>query len=154
MEHFAVDGDDPRTRFAEAGYELLKAGSELLRIDLTKHAAESIVARDTVPQFEKASEELSLCLGEDSHVHSSLAARQDRAQGNYQDLDQVVAFGPDRSRILQLGKACVKSVHYSLRRRAAHAVTFVFPLSDRPRGSKRETTEVFKINIFTVVKSR
>jgi hypothetical protein len=64
----------------------------------------------------EAPKELLLRLGKDSHIHRGLAAGQDRAQRNHQDLQEIVAFGADRPRIAQLGKTGIKSVHRSLRR--------------------------------------
>ncbi len=104
-QHLAVDCDDAGARLAETRHELLKTGAKLVGVELTKHAAEGVVARHPVLQLQKAAEELLLGFGEDRHVDRRLTARQDRAQCDHQDLRQIMAFGVGASRVFHIVKA-------------------------------------------------
>ncbi len=61
----------------------------------------------------KPAQEVDLGLGELRHVGAALTAGQHRAEGDDQHLQQVVAGGIARARIVQLRKAGGKSLHGS-----------------------------------------
>ncbi len=75
--------------------ESLKTRTELVGIELAKHAAEGVVARDPVLQLQKVAEEFLLGLGKYGHVDRGLAAGQDGAQRDHQNLPKVVPSGVD-----------------------------------------------------------
>ena len=113
-QHFAIDRDDAAAGRPELGHETLEASTELLRIEQAKHAAEGVVTGHTMLQLEKTTQEFFLGVGELGHVHRILAAAQNRAQRNHQHLQQIMAPGVARPRVLKSRKAGGKPVHLVL----------------------------------------
>src|SRR5262249_56597849 len=109
-----VDGDHASAGLAEARHKLLEASAELVGIEMAKHAAEGVVARNAVLQPQKAAKKLLLGHGKDRHVDRSLTARQHRAKRDHQHFEEIVASGVPPPRIPQFGKTIVKSVHQLL----------------------------------------
>src|ERR1700746_3358061 len=125
-QRLPVDGDHAGTGLAEARHKISEASTELVRIELAKHSAKSVVAWNTIVQLEEPAKELLFGLGKHGHIDGGLAAGQDRAKRNHQDLDQIVAPDAARPRIFQINKTGCKS-NYLLsppphRRRSADIV--------------------------------
>ena len=76
------------------------------------------MARDPVLQLQKVAEEFLLGLGKYGHVDRGLAAGQDGAQRDHQNLPKIVPSGIDSARVLQRGEAVVEPLHRSLHRTA------------------------------------
>ncbi len=72
-----------------------------LRLEAAEQPAERIVARDTVLELEEAAQERLFRLREQCHVHRALPATQYRAQGNHQNLMEVVQTGIAGSPVLK-----------------------------------------------------
>jgi hypothetical protein len=65
-------------------------------------------------KLEKLPQERLLLARENRHVDRRLTARQDRAQGDHQDLQQIVSSGIAGPRILKCLKALRKTFHRRL----------------------------------------
>jgi hypothetical protein len=67
-------------------------------------------------------------LGKGRHVCRTLTAAQDRAQGNHQQLVEIVQAGIAGPRVLQSNKAGDELVQHDLRRRLWHAGGSINPV--------------------------
>ncbi len=110
-QHLAVDRDDALAGLGEAGHEALETGAELLRIEPAEEAAEGVVARRTVCQFQEITQKPELGFGELGHVGAVFAAGQHGAERNDQHLQQIVPPGVAGARVVQPGKAGSKTIH-------------------------------------------
>ncbi len=100
----AVDRRHASGAFGKALHETQEAAVELDRIEQAKHAREGVMARDAVTEPQKLPQKGLLRAPEQSHVRAVLAAAQHRAEGNHQDLMQIVA-GVAVSRIFKVREA-------------------------------------------------
>lgn len=113
-QNLAVNRNDAAATRRKLGHEPLEAGTELLRIEQAKHPAEGVVTGHTVLQLEKTAQKFFLGAGELGHVHRVLAAAQNRAQRHHHNLQQIMAPGIARPRIVKPLKAGGKPFHLVL----------------------------------------
>ena len=113
-ENLAVDRDHPLASLGKRSHETLEAGPELIRIEVAEQSAEGIVAGWAVLQIEELALERFLGFGEQSQVHGTLTAAQDRAQRDYQQGVEVVQGGIAAAWILEVFKACSEPIQRGL----------------------------------------
>jgi hypothetical protein len=97
-----IDCDSTLTLLRKLCHKALKGCPELSRIDPTEQPAERVVTGDAVLQLEKAAQEPFLHLCEPRLVNRALAAAQDRAQSNHQQLMEVMQSRIAGSGVLQI----------------------------------------------------
>ena len=110
-QHLAVDGDNALDDFIEPCHEPLEGGTELLRVQHPEQPAEGVVAGRAVLQGEEAAQERLLGDGEQRHVDRALPAAQHGAEGDHQDLVEVVLAGIPAARVIQAFQASDELVH-------------------------------------------
>jgi hypothetical protein len=86
-------------------HEALKRDTELIRIETAEQPAERIVARRPVLQVEEITQEWLFGLREQCHIHATLAAAQNRTQGNDQQGVEIVQGGIAGPGVLQVFEA-------------------------------------------------
>jgi hypothetical protein len=100
-QNLAVDCHNALNYIGKTHHEALERGAGPRRIDKAEQTAESVVAGHAMLELEKAAQERCFRRGEQCRVHRALAAAQERAKGNHQEVMEVVQTGIAGSRVLQ-----------------------------------------------------
>ena len=90
---------------AKRRHEALKRDTELIGIEAAEQPAERIVARRPVLQVEEITQEWLFGLREQCHIHATLAAAQNRTQGNDRKGMEIVQGGIAGAGVLQVFEA-------------------------------------------------
>ena len=114
-------------------HEPLKDRAKSLGIEHAEKTTERVMAGHAVLELEKAAQKRLFRLREQPHVHRTLAAAQNRAQGYRQYLMEVVKRGVARTRILQPVPASHEIFQYDLPERES------FATRQNPFQSKHKT---------------
>jgi hypothetical protein len=112
-----VDGDNAWLSLGKRCDEPLEGSAELSGVEQAEQSAERIVAGQAVLELQEAPQERLLRNRKCRHVRRTLTAAQDRAQGDDQQLVEVVQAGIAGPRVLQSLKAGDKLVQHGLPRR-------------------------------------
>ena len=120
-EDLAVDCHNTLKSLGEVRHELLKRSAKLGRIEKAEQTAEGIVAGRAMLELEKAAQERLFRRGEQCHVDRTLAAAQDRAKGDHQEVVEIVQTGIAGARILQFLPAGNKLIQGDLPGHVSHA---------------------------------
>jgi hypothetical protein len=132
-QHLAIDRHDTLAGLGKPRHEALETVAELLSVEQAEQPTEGIVARSAVLQLEEAAQEPQLGAGELRHVGAVFPAGQHRAQRDHQHLQQIVASGVARPRIVQPGKTGGEAVH----RRPRVVINHTLVESIRPAPGNR-----------------
>src|SRR3954464_13607794 len=90
-QRLAVNGHHPPQGLGETLHEAAEAGLERLRVEQAEHSAEGVMAGSAMPQAQILAQVRRFDLSEQRHVRAILAARQQSAERDHQQLMQVVA---------------------------------------------------------------
>src|SRR3954469_23990977 len=85
-QRLAVDGHHAPQALGETLHEAGEAGLERLRVEQTEHSAEGVMAGRTMPQAQELAQVRRFYLPEQRHVRAILAARQQGAERDHQQL--------------------------------------------------------------------
>src|SRR5215213_4584963 len=103
-QRLAVNGHHAPQALSEALHEAGEAGLERLRVKQAEYPAEGVMAGRAMTQAQKLAQVRRFDLSEQRHVRAILAARQQSAERNHQQLMQIVP-GIVLSWVHNLGKA-------------------------------------------------
>jgi len=106
--------------FGKRRHEPLKRGAELLRIQQSEKPAESIVAGDATLQNEEFAQKVLLGFREFRHIRRVLTAAKHRAQGNHQQIVEIMQSGIPGSGVFQTFPARAKFFQSILSGRVSH----------------------------------
>src|SRR4051812_47631934 len=103
-QRLAIHGHHAPQALSETLHEAAEAGLERLRVEQAEHSAEGVMTGRAMTQAQKLAQVRRFDLSEQRHVRAILAARQQSAERDYQQLMQIVA-GIVLSWVHNLGKA-------------------------------------------------
>jgi hypothetical protein len=100
-QNLAVDGHHPLTLPGKRRHEPLERGTELCRVEQPEQPAERVMTGQAVLQTEELAQERFFRLGKFGHVRRVLPTAQDRAQGDHQQVVEIVQGGIAGSRVFE-----------------------------------------------------
>jgi hypothetical protein len=121
---FAVHGHHAAHASDQTGEPLVAGAFQRLCVDQAKHPGEGVVRGDAVGPLQKGSEPRLPGLAKFDHFRPVVGPAHDCVQGNGQDIEQLMALGPQQAGIWHFAEV----VPQALVRFVGHARTFFYGL--------------------------